>query len=313
MLMFSLFVLSFVFISETVYAFSFGGVYSALFGSVLSVFDTSDTVPVINIAYLDKQKYMPGEQMMVTASVSGAEYVKVYIENDVGVDEVDMILVTGTKADGTWQAAWTLHDTQTKEYFAKIVAVSDDEIEVEKVLMWFDPTVSHSWDETSCDNNLCVDTINNRVGIGTTTPIETFDVDGSIAITEGNYLRVTKDDGSRYSLIGLSESGQPITVGAAATVFSGINFYPGTGDSIFTSGNVGVGMSPTTKLEVNGIVTATAFVGDGSGLTNVGSGSLSSVFYSYTACPGGWTDGGDYYPGGYNGNSWKHDVCYIQN
>ena len=147
MLLFSLFVLSFVFISGTVYAFSFGDIYSALFGSVLSVFDTSDTVPIINIAYLDKQKYMPGEQMIVTASVSGAKSVRAYIETDVGVDEVDMILVTGTKNDGTWQAAWTLHDTQTKEYFAKIVAVSEDEIEDEKVLIWFDPIVSHSWNE----------------------------------------------------------------------------------------------------------------------------------------------------------------------
>ncbi|MBW6461505.1 MAG: hypothetical protein K0B07_00440 [DPANN group archaeon] len=185
MLLFSLFVLSFVFISGTVYAFSFGDVYSVLFGSVLSVFDTSDTVPVINAAYLDKQKYMPGEQMIVTASVSGAKYVKAYIETDVGVDEVDMVLVTGTKEDGTWQVAWTLHDTVTKEYFTKIVAVSKDDIEDEKVLIWADPTVSHSWDETVCDNNLCVDTINNRIGIGITTPIETLDVVGNIKIKDG--------------------------------------------------------------------------------------------------------------------------------
>ena len=123
-------------------------VFSLIVDPVFSVFGVTGTSPVIVTAYLDKQKYMPGEQMTVTAAVEGAESVRAYIENDAGVDEVDMILITGNKEKGTWQCVWVLHDTVgDKEYKTRVAAISSGGLEVEKVLIWFDPNPGHSADE----------------------------------------------------------------------------------------------------------------------------------------------------------------------
>ncbi|MDH3325009.1 MAG: LamG domain-containing protein, partial [Candidatus Peregrinibacteria bacterium] len=97
-------------------------------------------------------------------------------------------------------------------------------------------------------DTLFVDSTNDRVGVGLTTPSTALEVAGTVTAT------AFSGDGS--GLTGLLTG--KFVDGASAD------------DAVYTTGNVGVGVTaPSTALEVVGTVTATAFVGDGSGLTGV--------------------------------------------
>ncbi len=109
--------------------------------------------------------------------------------------------------------------------------------------------------------------IGGNVGIGTEgAPQNKLDVNGTL---RANVLRLTNGVTSGYFLQTDSDgvgSWQPIPPDDDWTV-SGSDMYS------TVAGNVGIGTTtPATKLEVTGTVTATAFVGDGSGLTNLPAG-----------------------------------------
>jgi hypothetical protein len=89
-----------------------------------------------------------------------------------------------------------------------------------------------------------------KVGIGTTSPLTELDVAGSVNAT--TYY----GDGS--NLTGIS------AVPDSDWVISGNDIYSAV------SGKVGIGVAhPTTELDVNGVISATTYYGDGSNLTGI--------------------------------------------
>ncbi len=127
------------------------------------------------------------------------------------------------------------------------------------------------------------------VGIGTTTPREALDINGKLTIGSAT----GGDAGIAYFSRG-SDGNETVKLGYLnASEDNEFQFYHSGGDGYFTwhtndsaveeqmrldnQGRLGIGTSsPSTALDVNGTVTATAFVGDGSGLTGIGGGSSNS-------------------------------------
>jgi hypothetical protein len=81
------------------------------------------------------------------------------------------------------------------------------------------------------DNNIFVDIVNDRIGIGTLTPTSKLDVSGNVNVSG---------------------------------IITASSFI---GDG---SGLVGVGVGSSDSINTTGIITASSFMGDGSQLTGVG-------------------------------------------
>ena len=114
-----------------------------------------------------------------------------------------------------------------------------------------------------------------NVGIGTMDPKVTFEIAGDTP-----YMRMKSKSNSETS-IGFTNSSNWVVSGIGHDFYSGKLFFAQGGGAslsntkmvIDSAGNVGIGtMSPSTKLEVDGSITASSFIGDGSQLTGVSAG-----------------------------------------
>lgn len=130
-------------------------------------------------------------------------------------------------------------------------------------------------DLTVDTNSLKVDSANNRVGIGTASPTYSLQVDHQ---GSENVTIVAKGLAPGFGLYDTTASAYNWALYNSNGDFTFYNTLNTNGFNslsekmrITSGGNVGIGTtSPSSKLDVNGTVTATAFSGDGSALTGVG-------------------------------------------
>ena len=144
-----------------------------------------------------------------------------------------------------------------------------------------------------------------NVGIGTTTPGAPLHVNGTastVNIETAEILRLLrpvvpgiKNHNSAGLAVGSFETGANgatrLDVLLSGPPNAG-NAYGGTPDqtvmSLLANGNVGIGTTnPSTKLEVAGTVKGTAFVGDGSGLTNIPASAVATAPPGMALIPAG--------------------------
>ena len=98
--------------------------------------------------------------------------------------------------------------------------------------------------------------VTGKLGVGTLSPTNELEVNGSVEVSGSVQALEFIGDGSKLTGLG----GDPEGLWS----INGSNIF-------YTNRSVGIGTSsPTQKLEVNGTIKASAFIGDGSGLTNFG-------------------------------------------
>lgn len=136
---------------------------------------------------------------------------------------------------------------------------------------------------------------NGKVGIGTTIPGAKLEIKGGAGERGLIINTLSSAPSSAPAGIILGNNYSTETYQMYTDYTNGFRIHRSSNSSgndfrMDSTGNIGIGKTPSTKLDVDGTVTATNFVGNGSGLTNL-SGTIPShavMAFNQATCPIGW-------------------------
>ena len=139
------FVVLLVSLSFSVFAFSL----SDITGWFVALF--ADPLPPEIDAFVSPVKVRPGDQLVITVSAKddgGIETVIAEVSHENGNDTLQLVHTTGTKKQGTYQAAWKVHDTLDQKWYNITITATNKQGLASTVLVEYqDPTVSHVADQ----------------------------------------------------------------------------------------------------------------------------------------------------------------------
>ena len=149
--------------------------------------------PKINDAWVSPEKIMVGEKMTVEITINDNFGIKRVEANMGDVETISLKLKEGTRRSGVWQAVWTAHDTELKEYLTKIKVENFLGQENYAELKWFDPP---SWWNSNYAHRRQITVTNNtgstlNSGYATWATVDTATlIDDTKMLSSGDDLRI---------------------------------------------------------------------------------------------------------------------------
>ncbi|MDF1498571.1 MAG: hypothetical protein P1P85_04445 [Patescibacteria group bacterium] len=122
------------------------------YGEVLGV--NINNAPVIEKILLNKTKYAPGDEMLITVESKKAKSINVFIENEKGYQKISLFLKEIIKDKQFWTGKWTvINSLDQKKYNLKTIAYNEFGT-YEKMSFWIDPNPGHDLSSIGVDQNL---------------------------------------------------------------------------------------------------------------------------------------------------------------